>query len=78
MGQDRLKSERREGQRGGLRHGRREKLPGRENTGHGLGRTLAHSRKARQAARQDTGRKMAPMRPEKWAEAQIMQSHQSC
>lgn len=34
MGQDRLKSERREvRKRGGLRHGRRKKLPGRENTG---------------------------------------------
>lgn len=60
MGQDRLKSERREGERGGLGHGRRQKLPGRENTGPGLGRTLVHSKKAMQAARQDTRGKWPP------------------
>ena len=35
MGLDKLKSQRRDGKRGGLWHGKRGKLPGRENTGPG-------------------------------------------
>lgn len=61
------------GERSGLRPGRRNKFPGRGNKGPEPGRNLAHSRKAREVARQETRGRVASVRLEKWGKVQTMQ-----